>query len=69
LAQRLHELLTDHQRRSQLANAGRHSVLSRRNAQHMASQTARLLAEITAGQGGGGHSKDGRHRSEAVTDS
>jgi glycosyltransferase involved in cell wall biosynthesis len=69
LAQRLHELLTDHQRRSQLANAGRHSVLSRRNAQHMASQTARVLAEITAGQGGGGHSKDRRHRSEAVTDS
>jgi glycosyltransferase involved in cell wall biosynthesis len=69
LAQRLHELLTDHQRRSQLAAAGRHCILSRRNAQQMANQTARVLAEITAGQGGGGHSKDRRHQPEAVTDS
>jgi glycosyltransferase involved in cell wall biosynthesis len=69
LAQRLHELLTDHQRRSELAAAGRHSILSRRNAQHMANQTLRVLAEITAGQGGGGLPNDRRHQPEAVTDS
>jgi glycosyltransferase involved in cell wall biosynthesis len=46
LAERLHELLTDADRRARLASAGRHHVHTGRNAEIMAKSTADLLRAV-----------------------
>ena len=51
LAERLHELLTDHERRQSLAAAGRMNVQNFRSATVMAQRTADVLARIVATAG------------------
>jgi glycosyltransferase involved in cell wall biosynthesis len=46
LAERLHELLIDAERRNRLGNAGRRNVHAGRNAREMAIQTAQALAAV-----------------------
>jgi glycosyltransferase involved in cell wall biosynthesis len=56
LAERLHELLTNHERRRQLANIGRIRVDERRSAEVMAGQTADLLSKVVRGHQPSGRS-------------